>query len=302
MTHPEMSPSFVRRRAALVALLLTALVTVPALAHDGRCGDGHAARHVWVPPIVVPAIPPIPPIPVEVAAASHSHGLHSGHTYWTSDDDGFSWGIVDDHDADVRNGNLDDDERDALRDMAHANGAPVLWFRLDGDEWAVRDRALVQKADRILQPMRDLGREMGRFGREQGRLGARQGRIGARQGRFGAEVGRLAARRAAVEMRLATSDLWDDDEHGLSARERAELERDLRDLEREERELERRYEATDRDEMGDLGRQMGELGRQMGDMGRRMGELSRKAEREMRDLAREAISTRKAERFGGRSS
>ncbi len=302
MSHPDLSPSSVRRRAALVALPLAALLAVPALAHDAGCGESHATRHVWMPPIVVPAIPPIPPIPMEVAAATHSHGLHSLHSHWTSDDDGFSWGMVDDHDSDFQNGNLDDDERDALRDMAHENGAPVLWFRLDGDEWAVRDRALVEKADRILQPMRDLGREMGRLGRDQGRLGARQGRIGARQGRFGAEVGRLAARRAAVEVRLATSDLWDDDEHGLSARERAELERDLRDLAREERDLERRYEDLDRDEMGDLGRQMGELGRKMGDMGQRMGELTRKAEREMRDLAREAISTRKAERFGGRSS
>jgi bla regulator protein BlaR1 len=286
MKTPLHLPASVRRQAAFVALLLAMLVTLPSLALASK-RHTHVYRHshdpAWVGPIVIPPIPPLPPIPaivvptvpvprVMVTGARHVSRIHAYDSHWESEDpDRFAWALVG-GDSDCMSGSLDDEVLEVLEHEARAGGAPVLWLRVDGDEWLVRDRALVRRADAILEPLHDLGRQMGALGGEQGRLGARQGRLGAR-------VGRLAARRAALEVRLATEG-WRDEDIRLSDRELARLERELARLER----------SIDREEMT-------ELGQQMGRMGRRMGELSKRAEREMRALAREAISGRKAQRL-----
>jgi hypothetical protein len=226
--------------------------------------------------------------PLSACASSHAHARHPQDSHWSSaDSDGFGWAVID-GESDCMDGGMDDRVHAALAKAARASGTPVLWLRMDGRDWIVRDRALVGRAEGVLQPMRELGRQMGA-------LGAEQGKLGARQGKHGAELGRLAAQSAALEVRLATAGLADDEE-SLGADERLELERERLELEREQARCER---SRARAEMRGVEDRMRELGGRMEEMGRRMRVLSERAEREMRALAREAISARKAVRVGG---
>ena len=223
--------------------------------------------------------------PLAVRAWSHEQADDTG---WCSGDaDGFRWAVIDGESKCMGDG-VDDDAREALARESRSGGAPVLWLRLDGEEWMVRDRVLVDRAGRLLQPMRDLGKQMGALGGEMGTLGAEQGRRGA-------EAGRLAARQAALEVKLVLAE-WADDEEALTGRERLALQRKRFALSRERARVER---SLARVESKELGQRMEELGQRMGEMGRRMKELAKRAEREMRELASEAVAARKAERFGG---
>jgi len=55
----------------------------------------------------------------------------------------------------------------------------LIWFRLDGREYIIRDPATIAQAEAIWKPVEDLGKQMGKIGAEQGKLGAKQGEIGA---------------------------------------------------------------------------------------------------------------------------
>jgi len=77
----------------------------------------------------------------------------------------------------------------------------VVWFRLDGQCWVVRDPAVAGEAVRLFEKVNEIG------GR-QGFLGAKQGRIGAEQGRIGAEQAAQALRR------LGTGGAGDDSPSG----------------------------------------------------------------------------------------
>lgn len=225
--------------------------------------------------------------PLAACASSHTHVRHAHDFQWVTDDaDGFGWAVID-GESDCMNGTMGERVHASLARAARAGGTPVLWLRVDGRDWIVRDRAMVDRAEAVLQPMRELGRKMGALGSEMGKLGAKQGR-------HGAELGRLAAKRAVLDVRLATAGLGDDEED-LGEHERMELERERLELEREQARCERSRART---EMHDVGDRMEETGRRMEEMGRRMEALGERAEREMRALAREAISTGKAKRLG----
>jgi hypothetical protein len=246
MRHLDPPPSPPGRRAALVALSFLVLLAAPPMA--------------W--------------------SASHTHARHTHDFEWCSNDgDGFRWAVIDGK-SKVMGDRSDDDVRAALVKEARASGRRVLWLRLDGEDWVVRDRALVDRADELLRPMRELGGKMGALGGE--------------MGRHGAEVGRLAAKQAAVDVRLALAG-WDDDEDALTDRERHELQRKSLELKRERDRMEG---SRARVESRELGERMEGLGRRMEQMGERMRVAAARAEREMRALAREAIQQRKAARFG----
>ena len=225
--------------------------------------------------------------PLAACASSHTHARHACDSHGSFEDaDGFGWAVID-GESDCMNGTMGERVHAALAKAARASGTPVLWLRVDGRDWIVRDRAMVDRAEAVLQPMRELGGKMGALGSEMGRLGAKQGR-------HGAELGRLAAKRAILEVRLAMAGLGEDDED-LGGHERMELERERLVLEREQARCER---SSARAGMRDAGDRMEETGRRMEEMGRRMEALGERAEREMRALAREAISTGKAKRLG----
>ena len=109
-----------------------------------------------------------------------------------------------------------------------------IWFRVDGQNWVVRDRAVVSEANRLLQEVWDLGEK-------QGALGAKQGKLGAEQGMLGAEQARIGMKQAAAA--LSAEPVED-----VSARQ-AEL----------------------GERQAELGRKQSALGEQQGELGKRMG-------------------------------
>jgi hypothetical protein len=229
------------------------------------------------------------------ATVAHSpvlagHRTHAHSSPWFDSDhgpgdrDGFGWAIFDGK-LQSRAGSVDKHRWDAFQDLFERNHRPLVWFRLDGQEWIIQDPALVARARGSVEPMERLGREMGRLGGEMGQLGAQQGRFGAEMGRLGARQGALAARLALLELR------GEDDP--AAEREADAIEREMDELSRRQDAFEGRHDSSVEGRMEDLGEKMDELGE-------RMEQLSRRAERELRALAKEAIASRRAERFAGR--
>ena len=279
MKTPARSFALVRWQAALVALSALAIIVVPVVAR----AVGHAGAHR----IVFAGHDQ----PVAHVAHSSAHVFHGRETHGWNDlrhehspgVNGFCWGLRDG--AFRSNCGVSDEE---LQDAIEARGirGSFLWISQDGDEWVIRDRALVARARASVEPMQQLGKEMGRLGGEMGQLGAQQGRFGAEMGRLGARQGVLAARLALLELR-------DDDDDPAIERETAAIEREMDELSRRQDEFEGRRESSVDGRMDDLGEKMDGLGE-------RMEQLSQRAARELRALAREAIASRRAERFGDR--
>ena len=104
--------------------------------------------------------------------------------------------VDDDHVHDVRF------ERDIERARrARIGNERMLWFRHAGQEYVVRDRAILDEVVAIWEPVNMLGDEQGKLGGRQGELGAKQGELGARQGELGAQQGNLGARQGALGAR-----------------------------------------------------------------------------------------------------
>lgn len=211
-----MSPSpnspFIRRlvRAlalttlAIWALMLTAIV---------ECAPGRAlAREVFQRLADRVASTPDAALHVPAAAAGGFATCDTGSGYaygYSSDDsDGFSWAVLDENDE-----MTGESMNTSIRRYAVRRGEPFFWFREDGDEFIVRDRALVAQARAAVEPMKEIGQEMGKVGGEMGRHGARMGRIGGKMGAVGARMGALQTRLALSEGSAASR-----------ARLRAELE------------------------------------------------------------------------------
>jgi hypothetical protein len=147
-------------------------------------------------------------------------------------------------------------DMERARALRAGRGA-LLYARLDGVAYVVRDPATLARARAIFEPQR-------RLGARQGALGARQGALGARQGALGAEQGRLGARMANASPRQARA---------LSA---------------QQSELGRRQ--------SELGRQQAALGAQQAELGREQARLGREAQAQLRMLLTEAIRSGAARR------
>lgn len=171
-----------------------------------------------------------------------------------------------------------DGDCDRLRRMA-GPGATVVWFRVDGRGWLVRDPALVGRAVALVEPMAKLGEEQGELGAQQGALGARQGELGVQQGALGARQAELGAELAALEL---------DDRTTASSR-RTRIHAQLEQLDRREVELERRQDRMEHEQASYERRQQ--------ELDFRQRELERRASRELRALAEEAIAGRRAVRL-----
>jgi beta-lactamase regulating signal transducer with metallopeptidase domain len=188
----------------------------------------------------------------------------------------------------------------STRDMQRARefrerGESLLWFRLDGREYIVRDQSVLRDAQELWEPVSRIGAEQGRIGAQQGAIGARQGQYGARQGEIGAEQGLIAAKQGAIAAQYGVLNAREarrlsEGERSEIARERARLDREMRELDREMRELNDRMRNIERPD-DDLGRQMSELGKAMSELGREMSAASRKAERDMIRLVERAIES-----------
>jgi len=214
-------------------------------------------------------------LPALASAGSYTFGSGS---------DDFEYALFKTDGDDVSISTSSGDWRDIQR-MAEREKGPAFWFARDGREWIVRDAALVAEAERILEPVQEIGREQGRIGALQGRIGAQQGKIGARQGRLGAKQGALGARLSA----LAVEASWDGRESKDAKAERREIEAAMDELGEEMEELSRLMEP--------LAEQQSELGAQQGALGKKQAAASKKAGAELEKLADRAIDAKRAVRL-----
>lgn len=121
-------------------------------------------------------------------------------------------------------------------------GEPMLWFRYEGQEYVVRDPAVLREVEALWEPVNRVGEEQGRIGErmgaigeEQGRIGAQLGEIGARQGELGERLGVLGARQAALSIREIGE---------IPESERDAIQRERERLDVESREVHRQMEAV----------------------------------------------------------
>ena len=183
----------------------------------------------------------------------------------------------------------------------HRNGSEgLLWFRRGGQEYVVRDPALLQRVEDAFAPLGAIGAEMGALGGRQGALGGRQGEIGAkqgalgsRQGALGLKQGELGARQSALVAKRVRGGLSDQERAALG-QELAAVEAEMEGIGRQMEELAREMERL-AEPMEDLGRQMEEYGRQMEALGAKMEAAAQRADAELRTLMDEAIRTGRAQ-------
>jgi hypothetical protein len=191
--------------------------------------------------------------------------------------------------------------RDHARAIRHKReGEPLLWFRRDGQEYVVRDRALIAQAEAVWKTVGELGGaqgelggEMGKLGSKQGEHGSRMGELGSKQGALGAKLGELAVRQAELALRQ-TRELTDQEQELLEKQER-EIEIQMETLQKEMEGLGEQMEALAKP-MEDLGTQMEPLAKQMEALGKKMEEAARSAEAEMEKLIERAVEDGSAEK------
>lgn len=280
-----------RSRRALVALALlvpvTTFATVAAAALFVHANGGLAASLTAVArqaAYVAGAIERIPgTLPQAQAAAleAPTPSPAAGWVWLAGGDEGereFSFALIEpgkgstvcfDHDTDSP----------AFSRLRENASSPTLWFEDDGVEYVITDRATVEKARTICQPLQTIGAEMGR-------VGAKQGAIGARMGRYGGRLGQLGGRLGGLGAQLATTASTD-----------AERDRIEREMERVRTEMDRvRVEMKAASVQGDDGE---ELRSQMRDLSRRHRDALREARTGLRKLLDESRANGKAQRLEG---
>jgi bla regulator protein blaR1 len=97
----------------------------------------------------------------------------------------------------------DSDHRRAISHRAKY-GDRYLWFRRDGKEYVVTDRALLGEVDVAMEPQRELGRRQAELGEAQAKLGEQQAAIGEQQTAAAVDMPDLSAEVQRLEQRLRT--------------------------------------------------------------------------------------------------
>jgi len=285
-------PADVALPAPEAPVLAAAAPVAPAPAALAAAPAAPAAPGPAPAPVTAPPAPPEAPQPPGQGVT------------WSWSDDGNGFALLDGNSDVWIHGSSTDSDR--IRSLRKGN-EPLLWFRRDGAEYIVRDRALIERARKILRPQMELaeqqaalGARQGELGAKQGELGARQGELAAKQGALGAQQAKLAAEQAALAGRGLSAE--GDEPAELSGR-RDELEGRMRELATRQRELaERQRElGAKQHELGTEQRELGEPQRELGERQRVLGERQRQAaERargEIEALIDQAIVDKKAERI-----
>lgn len=223
-----------------------------------------------------------PPAAAPLAAVAMSDlvvpcGSRSSYNYDTGPgSQDFSWCLIED-DGEVW---IDDggSNRSSFRSRANE---PRFWFRDHGDEFVVRDPAILRDVRAAAHPLRELSEQMGQLGGELGRHGARMGRIGGRMGAMG-------ARMALIEARLA---------RGTASRERhtgvdGSMDGSMRELRSEMAELRAQLDR-ERSEHDDAQRA---LSHRMSELSARHHEVLIEVRKQVRAIAERARREGKAER------
>lgn len=275
---------------------------LPPLPSAPAAPSMHTASLPTLPP--APRAPAAPSVPsVAAPDAPVAPAAPAGNSwFWSSDDDGEPVVYVrGDQKIGFHTSTGDSRRIEALR----RGDEPLLWFVRDGEEYVVRDPALLARAEAAWQPVMELGRAQGELGGEQGELGGEQGELGAEQGRLGAEQARLAAEQArlaaastAASLEQAAAEM--EGGKDAEARHRLRTERreqavKMRALAEEERALAESQRALARQQRA-LAAQQRALAEKQRALAERQREASKQAEAELDRILDEALRTGKAER------
>lgn len=214
--------------------------------------------HVGAPPPVPPAppaAPPAPPVP-PVKGSRMSFG-----------DDGEHWVLLHGEKSVTMSG----DTSDVRQARKHYSGKPLLWFERDGKSYVVHDQGTVARAQALFEPQTKLGDQQSALGDRQSALGDQQSALGDRQSELGDRLSELGDR---------LSDLA---ESRSGEAERQKIKGQMEELSRKMEELGRQQE--------ELGRKQEALGRQQEELGRQQEKLGAEAERQLRSLLDQVVSS-----------
>jgi bla regulator protein BlaR1 len=194
------------------------------------------------------------------------------------------WVFLRSSDATSMNGTEEDLKR-AKTFQRHPDDR-LIWFKKSGDEYVIRDQAMLAAAEEAYRPLDRLGDEQGRLGDEQGQLGDRQGTLGDRQGRHGDEQARLGEKQAELSARMARTvakqlraAAYAMEHPGTAEAEaqKRDAARHVEELTREQEAISQQQEAISRQQEA-LGQEQEALGRKQADLGHIQEELGRKQE------------------------
>ena len=223
-----------------------------------------------------------------VAAQSASKGVT------TRDGDRLEYALMLNEHSTMMSGTIDRRALEALR----GSSARLLWFKVDGRQYVVRDDAGIDRAEAITRRLREIGAAQGEVGARQGAIGAQQGAVGARQGAIGARQGAVGARQSEIggkQGALAAREVGapESQRHQFD-RQREELDAQMRKLDDEMRALDAQMREADRP-MADLDAQMRVLDDEMRGLDAKMREAEPKVRAELRTLFEKLIAEKVAE-------
>jgi bla regulator protein blaR1 len=214
------------------------------------------------------------------------------------------WVFLRSSDATSMNGTEEDVKR--AKTFQRQPDDRLIWFKKSGDEYVIRDQAMLAAAEEAYRPLDRLGDEQGKLGDEQGQLGDRQGTLGARQGMHGNEQARLAGKQAEISARMAQGTAKQlraaayAIEHAGTAEAAAlkrEADRLVEELTREQEAISRQQEAIGRQqealgqEQEALGRKQAELGQVQEELGRKQEEAAHRAQNVLIEIMKKAITS-----------
>lgn len=281
------SPTWKVRTAgwALAALAVCALVPVRLVgrAADIRVPSGLSSD------ISLP-VPTVETVPAAAPVAAQSPGK----AVIARDRDRLEYALMVNEHSTMMSGTINTRELDALR----GSSPRLLWFKLDGRKYVVRDNAAIDQAAQIVRPLQEIGAAQGEVGARQGALGAQQGEVGAKQGAIGAKQGAIGARQGDIGARQAALSAREfgatDAQRQQLDRQREELDAQMRQLDDEMRALDAQMRESDRP-MADLDAKMRVLDDEMRVLDGKMREAEPKVRAELRALFERLIAERTAE-------
>jgi beta-lactamase regulating signal transducer with metallopeptidase domain len=163
-----------------------------------------------------------------------------------------------------------------------------IWFERDEKSYVIRDQATVDRAKKLWEPERELGRKQEALGKQQEALGEQQEALGRKMEQVHVKIPDLSSQMEKLEAEMKQLSA-----NGGTVEQIGDLQSQIGDLQSRIGEIQsdagRQQGDIGRDQ-GELGRKQGELGRQQGELGRQQGELARQASREMKTLLDDAIA------------
>jgi beta-lactamase regulating signal transducer with metallopeptidase domain len=234
-----------------------------------------------LPPVAFAAAAPMPPVPPAPPA-------QAGRSFRISRYDDNAWVMF--RGGEVMMNGSPADEAEA-RIARRAVGSDIVWMRLDGRTYVIRDKAILDRIGVLYQPMEELGREQRTLGEKQRALGEEQRKLGEQMRLvkvnvpdLEAEIDRIRADLKALQSGATQSEL------GRLQHRVGELQSRIGQIQGQAGSEQSRIGQ----QQGELGRKQGELGRQQGELGRKQGEMAEQASKQVLEILREAVKSGRA--------